>query len=117
MSISRYEPEQTTADITLEAIDALESMIPHISMEPAQAYCDDVVQALAVLSIYDQIAFSRMKAKIKNACKGKASIKELEMNVRTATGRLRKERQSQWSEEAKSETLFPEIGFEIQLPP
>ncbi len=116
-SISRYEPARTPADLVVEAVDALEGMVPKISMEPDRAFCEDVVQALAVLSTFDQVAYSRMKTKIKNAAKGKVPIKELEMSVKAAAGRLRMERQVKQNEAAILEPIFPEIGFDIQLPP
>ena len=116
ISVSRYEPTKTQADFVIEATGVLEQLLPQVSLEPSHAFSQDVVSALAVLSAFDQLAFSRMKSRIKTAVKAKVSLRELELAVRAAAGKLRSEWQTQQGEEARPRPLFPELGYEIQLP-
>ena len=116
ISVSRYEPTKTQADFVIEATGVLEQLLPQVSLEPSHAFSQDVVSALAVLSAFDQLAFSRVKSRIKTAVKAKVSMKELELAVRAAAGKLRSEWQAQQGEEARPQPVFPELGYEIQLP-
>ena len=116
ISVARYEPTKTQADLVIEAIGAMEHQMPQVSLDPSHAFSQEVVSALAVLSAFDQLAFSRMKSRIKTAVKAKVSMKELELAVRAAAGKLRSEWQTQQGEVARPRPLFPELGYEIQLP-
>ena len=116
ISVSRYEPTKTQADLVIEATGVLDQQLPKVSMEPSHAFSQEVVSALAVLSAFDQLVFSRMKARIKAAVKAKVSMKELELAVRAAAGKLRSEWQAQQGEEARPQPVLPELGYEIQLP-
>ena len=116
ISVARYEPTKTQADLVIEAIGAMEHQMPQVSLDPSHAFSQDVVSALAVLSAFDQLAFSRMKSRIKTAVKAKVSMKELELAVRAAAGKLRAEWQSQQGEEARPQPVFPELGYDLQLP-
>ena len=116
ISVSRYEPTKTQADLVIEATGVIDQQLPKVSMEPSHAFSQEVVSALAVLSAFDQLAFSRMKSRIKTAVKAKVSMKELELAVRSAAGKLRSEWQAQRGEEARPHPVFPELGYEIQLP-
>lgn len=117
ISVSRYEPTKTQADLVVEAIGVLEQLMPQVSLEPSRAFSEDVVKALAVLSTFDQLAFSRMKSRLKNAVKAKVPMKELEMAVRAEAGKMRSAWQAEQGEEVAATDLPWELGYEPQLPP
>ena len=112
-SFSKYDPRENITSLVLAAKEGLRNALPQISLEPAKVYETETIGFLAVLSLYDQTAYSQVKAQIKGVCKNKIPAKELEMAVRGEVGKLRAARQE---EKEPSEELFPGLGYQLTVP-
>ena len=115
-SVCRYEPGHTQADDVLHAEASLAEIMPQIALNPAQAFQAATIEALAILSMYDQLAYTRAKVQIKNLCKSRVAPKDLAEAVQKAVSKLRAERQATETEPSPQQRMFPDLGYPLTVP-
>lgn len=80
-SVAKYDPQESIKDLVIAAEDDIQKLLPQIALASSKVFEAETIGALAVLSLYDQTVFTKMKTRIKEVCRTRISETELKMEI------------------------------------